>query len=530
MPGDSLPARRPALPAPHRAALPPREHAAVLLQEARRHQLALIATFAGIALFTLLAGLFLVPQKYEASTTIIAQDSGIIQPLLEGRAVATGVTDRAGIARQVIFGRRVMDAVVRAGGWMDGNLSPVQKDRLIEQIRERIQIAGPRENLVQITYHDSDPGRAFRVTNLLGDLLIKETLATKERESRDAYEFIESRVEDYHKKLIDAERNLQAYRSANADAQPGSATDSTTRIGALRSHVEDARMELMEQQSRAAALAGQVSGESAVTAVQTRDSLYRGQLIDLQAQLDTLLLSYTEQYPDVVRIRHQIADIQAAMRAESQRASTQDRRPGSAPFESAQLNPMYNELRSRLAETRHELAGTRSRMAAAEALLGQELGRSRRIAASESALAELTRDYEVNRDIYQDLLRRRENARVSMELDREQRGLTMRVQDPAVMPVRPSGLRFLHIAIAGLAVAIAVPIALLFALVRLDPRVRSTHQIERSTPYPILAVVPPYRTTRENRLQGARTAASATILTLVMLGYVLAYAYKQMHA
>ena len=69
----------------------------------------------------------------------------------------------------------------------------------------------------------------------------------------------------------------------------------------------------------------------------------------------------------------------------------------------------------------------------------EELARSRRIAASESALAELTRDYEVNRDIYQDLLKRRENARVSMNLDRASRGLTFRIQDPATMPLRPTG-------------------------------------------------------------------------------------------
>ena len=60
-------------------------------------------------------------------------------------------------------------------------------------------------------------------------------------------------------------------------------------------------------------------------------------------------------------------------------------------------------------------------MSIAESMLNEELHRSGRIADSESALAELTRDYEVNRDIYQDLLRRRENARVSMELDREKR-------------------------------------------------------------------------------------------------------------
>ena len=46
------------------------------------------------------------------------------------------------------------------------------------------------------------------------------------------------------------------------------------------------------------------------------------------------------------------------------------------------------------------------RLSAGEALLGQELARSRGIASSESRVAELTRDYEVNRDLYQDLLRR----------------------------------------------------------------------------------------------------------------------------
>ena len=46
--------------------------------------------------------------------------------------------------------------------------------------------------------------------------------ATKSRESREAYEFIEKQVQEYHRKLTDAENNLQDYRSRNADAQYGS--------------------------------------------------------------------------------------------------------------------------------------------------------------------------------------------------------------------------------------------------------------------------------------------------------------------
>lgn len=525
-----LPARRPPSAragAPAQTALGLGDLVPILLHEARRYQIVLASIFAAIALIALLVGLFLLPRKYVATTSVLAQESDILQPLLENRAVSTQAVDRAGLARQVVFSPRVMRQLLAVGGWMEAKPSLAMQDRLIEQLRDRTLIKNARQNLVQITYSDNDPERAFKVTETMAHLLIEESMASKERESREAYEFIDKQVNDYHDKLTEAENNLQAYRSANADAQPGSATDVNTRIGALRTQVEQTRMSLMELRSREQALTAQLSGESAVTAVQTRESLYRAQLLDLQNQLDTLLLSYTDKHPDVVRIRHQMADIQTAMREDAQRRSQPH---GGEDASDSRVNPLYQELRSRLAETRREIAAIQSRMGASEGLLGDELGRSRRIAASESSLAELTRDYEVNRDIYQDMLRRRENARVSMEMDRERRGLTMRIQDPAQMPVRPTGLRFMHFALGGIAAAVAVPLGLLFLLVRFDPRVRSPRQLERQGHYALLTVVPRYRTPRDRRREFMRIAISASIVVAVVLVYGLVYGYKQMNA
>jgi len=214
------------------------------------------------------------------------------------------------------------------------------------------------------------------------------------------------------------------------------------------------------------------------------------------------------------------------MEAEQRRGS----QPGAQDAAAVRANPMYQQLRQQLAQVRSDIAAAQSRMGASQSLLDEELGRSRRIAASESTLAELTRDYEVNRDIYQDLLRRRENARVSMELDRERRGLTMRIQDPAQMPVRPSGLRPLHIALGGLGAGIAVPLGLLFLLVKFDPRVRAPGQIERQGNYPVLTVVPPNRTRRDRRREFARTALAASLVMAVFIAYGLAYFIRQVHA
>lgn len=524
----SLPVRRsPAARAGAQAgALTPGELLPAMLREGRRYMPVLAAIFAAIAVLALLVGLFLLPRKYIVTTSVLAQESDIIQPLLENRAVSTRAVDRAGLARQVVFGRKVMSRLLAVGGWLDDAPSAVQQDRLMEQLRDRTRIVNARENLVQITYYDSDPERAYKVAAAMADLLIEESLASKERESREAYEFIDSQVDDYHRKLTDAETNLQAYRSDNADAQPGSAADVNARIGALRTQVEQNRMTLMELHSREQTLAAQLSGESAVTAVQTRETLYRTQLIELQNQIDDLLLRYTEQHPDVVRVRHQMADVQAAMAAE-QRG---DGRAGARDDVAVRANPLYQQLRQQLAQVRSDIAAAQSRMGASQTLLDEELGRSRRIAASESTLAELTRDYEVNRDIYQDLLRRRENARVSMELDRERRGLTMRIQDPAQMPVRPSGLRPLHVALGGLAAGIAIPLALLFLLVKFDPRVRAPGQIERQGNYPVLTVVPPNRTRRDRRREFARTALAAGLVLVVFVAYGLAYFLRQVHA
>lgn len=523
---SALPGRRAASAPATGAELTPGELLQILLSEGRRRLPVLVVIFVGIALLTLVVGLLL-PKNYVVSTTILAQDSGIIQPLLEGRAVATGVTDRAGIARQVIYSRRVLEEALKTGGWLDDNPSAVKQDRLVEGMKERIRITAPRPELVQISYQDSDAARTYKVTERLSQMFIRESLAAKKRESREAYEFINSRVGEYHKKLTDAESNLQNYRSTNVDAQPGSVTDVNTRISALRTQVEQTRMSLLEQRSRQSAISDQLSGESAVTAVQTRESLYRAQLLSLQSQLDTLLLNYTEQYPDVVRIRHQIADIQQAMRQEEQRRTQAPQQAGT--FADSQLNPMYQELRSQNAAASREVAATQTRMGIAESMLEAELNRSRRIAESESALAELTRDYEVNRDIYQDLLRRRENARVSMELDREQRGLTLRVQDPPIMPVRPTGLRFLHFALGGLLLAVAVPLGLLFLLVRFDPRIRSVRLLQKHADRPMLTVVPAYRTPRARRLQRNRDIASFAMLVVVVAAYGAVLGYKQMH-
>ncbi|MBL8298387.1 MAG: hypothetical protein JNN30_08580 [Rhodanobacteraceae bacterium] len=493
----------------------------VVRAELRRRVLGLSIGFAVIALAILTVGI-LWPKKYVSSTTILVGEDNIIAPLMEGRAVPTGVADRARIAREVIFSRKLMGEILKSGGWAESYPDPLAQERAIQEIKQRTTISSPGANLIKISYTDSRPERTFNVTRRYAELFIEASLAAKEHESREAYEFIASRVEEYHRKLTDAEDKLKRYRGENLEARPGSDADVRTRVSEIRSRIERSRTELAELQMRQTALNSQISGEAEISDVRSRSSQYRARLGELQSELDRLRLDYTDEYPDVVRTRHQIEDLQAAL----QREELEEARNRGAGGNAVATNPLYQQLRADLAKVGGDMAALRARISENEALLNAELDRGRRVADSESTLAELTRDHEVNRDIYQDLLRRRENARVSMNLDAERRGLTFRIQEPAALPLQPTGLRLMHFALGGLVLGCMIPLGLLIAVLRVDPRARSAHVLAEVLPVPVLVSIPEYRTVSDRRADLFRFGAAGLITLVVFAVYAMVAASR----
>ena len=87
----------------------------VVAGEARRLRMPMAALFAVFALIALGLGAVW-PKTYVSHTTVLVQEDNIIQPLMEGRAVATGVVDHSRIAREVIHSRRILAAVLEEGG------------------------------------------------------------------------------------------------------------------------------------------------------------------------------------------------------------------------------------------------------------------------------------------------------------------------------------------------------------------------------------------------------------------------------
>jgi polysaccharide chain length determinant protein (PEP-CTERM system associated) len=493
----------------------PEQIAKVLIAESFHSRRMVVGIFVIVNAAALTTGLTW-PKGYTASTSILVDERTIIQPLMAGAAVATDALDRSKNAREVIFGRKIMDLVLDYGGWLKDTPSIEERERLIEQIKMRTYIVTVGKNILRIEYRDDDPQRAFRVTEKFAELFMQESIAAKAAESRAAFDFIEKQTQEYQDKLTRTEQELKELRSATLDARPGMEGEVTTRLNDLYKRIDAATQELREAEVKEASLERQVSGEAESTVEISREGQYRARIGELQSKLDTLRLSYQDTYPDIVQVKQQIQDLKDGMNAERTRREQAKGSARSEPDEATVSNPIYQQLRRERSQNQASIDALTVRIEELQRQLQDEISRGKRMHTGDARLAELTRDYQINRDIYQDLLRRRENARVSMNMDSDRQGLTFKIQEPVTLPQSPAGPRFLYFVVGGILLGVLIPLGLVYARLQLDPRIRVGSEIAVAHKLPIVTVVPHLWSPTE--LKGLRL--ELVLLTLVVVATI----------
>lgn len=467
----------------------PEQIVRALLKEAFDSRRVVVAIFVVVTLAVLVVGL-LWPKYFAASTTVLVEEKNIIQPLMQGAAVATDVSEVNRNARELIYGRRIMDRILEYGGWLQKQPSPAEQEALVDGLKKRTAVSNVGKNLIKIEYRDTDPERAFNVTRKLAELFIQEGVAARAAETRSAYDFIDKQVREYEAKLAESEQEMRQARGSSLDARPVSEVELSARLAALNARIEATTMELREAEIKRASLERQVSGEAAVTAGITREGQIQTRIGELQSKLDTMRLSYLDTHPDIVQLKLQIQDLTKALEVERQRPTQGDRSGRVAMNESAMNSPIYQQLRRELSQNQVTVEALKARIAESQRLLREEAQRGKGVRSGDARLADLARDNQINREIYQDLLRRRERARVSMSLDSDRQGLTFTIQEPATLPQAPKGPRFWHFVLGGLVLGTLFPFGLLYARMHVDPRIRMGDTIPKGHNVPVLATIP----------------------------------------
>lgn len=457
------------------------------------------------------------PKTYTTSAVLFADVTNIIEPLLKGSAEVTKI-DRSEQASEIIYTRNSLLLAGKEAGLITSVSTPEEQDKIIRNLRSHILIKRERNNdHFQVSYSDNNPDGSFEMLNAIINVFIEGTARKKREESVGAYNFIDAQVQTYKKQLESAEEKLKEFKSQNTD---GSEESVTARIASLRQEIELLKISIEEAQSRINSIQQQLNTEGQYLQAkgQVDELKQRRQL--LNGQLEQLLLSYQESYPDVISIRSQLAELDASI--EKLQAS------GDVYGNNQKVeNPLYEELRKQLAEADVDLRSKKRRMQSLTDLQEQEFARQQRIAANQAELSELTRDYDVTRKVYEEMLHKKEAARLSMTLDIEGQGVSYRIQEPASFPLKPSGLYFIHFAILGPILGILLPIGLLIFYVLVDPHLRSARNLQKLLPPDIelIGVIPHFNTPLGERLLKKDMLIIHLLSFLALAGYLAIAVY-----
>lgn len=479
--------------------------------------------FWSVLLFILVSGLVLLvgvlwPKNYSTSALLFADETNILEPLLRGRAEVTSI-DRSAQAREIIYTRGIMEAVARKRGFITKDTPLEQQERIIRGIRGGLDVRSEQNNYFRISFSSNDPDNSFETLNAIINVFIENSASKKRQESLNAFNFIDAQVQTYKRQLELAEEKLKEFNAQNVD---GTEASVATRIAQLRSDIEALKITIEETEARINTLTTQLGNESQYQQTKGEIDELRQRRQGLVNQLEQLLLVYQEGYPDVISLRAQIADLDTAIYIAQGSGGEVYTGRGEALE-----NPLYEELRRQLSVAKVDLRGQKRRMESLVHLLEQEHERAQRVAANQAQLSELTRDYNVTRDVYEEMLQRKESARLSMTLDLEGQGISYRIQEPATFPLKPSGLRFIHFAILGPILGLLAPIGLLILYVMVDPHFRSARALQQQLPQGIelIGIIPHYNSPLGERLLRKDVVILVFLCVLAMAAYATFASY-----
>ncbi len=483
---------------------------------------------------------YLTPDKYEASSRFYVDTSSALAPFVRNLSVEMDVDQQVDLVKQMIVGREALLNVARETDLDIQATTPIELDALLEGLRARIMVTGgglsrvnPRERdyNYQISYRDADRQRAVKVVQIMLDSFIEDTLQKRRSSFQDARDFLQQQIRQQELRLAEAEQALAEFKRRNIGRLP---TEQGTYVDSLQNEMTELQ-NLRSQESvllsRRQQLTAQLAAERqyvpsdsvAVSVAGTRPasgSDLDSRIRESESRLEGLLLVYTPKHPEVIALQESLAQMRTKRREELTAMGV----TGIPEGGSLATNPVYEQIRVQRNQADVDLAALRGQIADRSRRIGEMKSRIETMPEVEAELAQLTRDYDVLRARYGELLQQFETAKLSDAVGQKDQ-IEFSVLDPPTALAQPVSPPRLLLLIGVLVLGLGAGSATAVAFSKLNPVFDSLTSLRAVTGLPVLGAVSATwldRRLLRKRSELLRVAVGAAALMVVFAGVVLA--------
>ena len=331
-----------------------------------------------------------------------------------------------------------------------------------------------------------DPRIAQQVCADISSMFIDEDIRQRQRSAEGTTSFLQTQLDDAKRKLDEQDSILASFERKYMGMLPDEEKTNLGMLGTLNTQLQavtdnlnratedKAYMEsLLAQQLQALKLTTDMNGGHLSS--QGSDPL-ADQLVKLQAQLTDLQARYTDQYPDVIKVRAEIADLQKKIPAAPDASADK----GAAGSDAATVlePPEIQKLRGQVRSLEQAVKTDTQEQEQLKAAIKSYESRLQLSPAVEEEYKKITRDHETALKFYNDLLAKRDESAMATELERRQEGEQLRVMDPANLPDQPSFPKFTQFVGGSLGAGLALGLALVLGMGSSDKRIRTGRDVQ----------------------------------------------------
>ena len=311
-----------------------------------------------------------------------------------------------------------------------------------------------------------------------------------------------NRFQGYEKKLITQENELKAFKQKNIGLMPQQGGDYYAQVGKALESLNKTKLDLREAERARDSIQQQITGDEPVL-LAVEDGTSRvdpssivnveidARIAELRKKLDSLSLNYTDKHPDIIATKRLVTQLQGRKIEEAKVMKSRGFDIGK------NYSPMLQQLNLALAESQAKVASMRARVEEFTKRYNKLKSMSNSVPEVEASLAQLNRDYQVNKANYQELLKRRESAKISGKLGSASKLMAFKIIDPPTVPEIPIGPDRAKLYSVAFFIALAAGIGIAFALNQLRPSFHSQGKLREITGMPVLGTVPMIWTHKE---------------------------------
>ena len=375
---------------------------------------------------------FVLPKTYQSNTLVRIKSSGSSNlsgyaAMAAGFGIDIGGSSSASPENYVelMKSREVLEPIMA-----QLDIPEEDKEKLTTEsfTKKYLDITNTKKtDLINIAAYGKTPEEAQMISQSVADNFL--TLMTKlnKEDNSSALKFLNDRMSIAKEEMETAENKLQAYQQEKGiyspDAQAKALID---RLSAYDTNI--AQLEAQEQANSAKLqdVTGQLEQQNSSLLeynISDNDAIMnlRTAIVNKQVELVGLQQRYTEEHPDVIRAREELAELKKSLDREIQSAVNS---------KSATLTPVQGNLLMEKVQTETAEAVTSASLDALKAKQQEAEGNMSTLSADSVEYMRLLRDQTITSEVYTNLVKAYENTRIQ----EAQESMDIQVIDAANLP------------------------------------------------------------------------------------------------